>query len=194
MDGRDGMNVRELIMALVEDLEKLFSDRWYKTPNRTMEKIKVFPQFLPPRDAQTIEDPYPYIKVVLRFGGIPSPTDPLIVDVLLEVGIYDDGIGDYREQPHQPENAGSTEAPDGEPKPRNPNKGWDHRNFGIFALVEVLECIQDHYMKHPNLKGFYTDSKSYFEIDEEYSYPYFVGTSEMLFTLAAPRVERSKYA
>lgn len=183
MNERDGMNVRELIMALVEDMEKLFSDRRYKTPNRTMEKIKVFPQFLLPRDAQTIEDPYPYIKVVLRFGGIPSPTDPLIVDLLLEVGIYDDGIGDYRDPPPQSEDQ----------DPDDPNKGWDHRNLGIFALVEVLERIQEHYMKHPNLKGFYTDSKSYFEIDDDYSYPYFVGTSEMIFTLAAPRVEGSKY-
>ncbi len=187
------MNIRELIMALVEDLEKLFSDRWYKTPNRTMEQIKVYPQFLPPRDAQTTEDPYPYIKVVFRFAGIPSPTDPLIVDVLLEVGIYDDGIGDYREPPPQWEDTEPTDGPDGEPEPEDPNKGWDHRNFGIFAVTEILERIQEHYMKHPNLKGFYTDGKSYIEIDEDYTYPYFVGTSEMIFNLAAPRVEGSKY-
>ena len=63
------MNTRELHIALLDDLEDLFKDRPFKTPHNTMETPKTYPQELPPEDARSEEDPFPYI--IVRLG--PSP-------------------------------------------------------------------------------------------------------------------------
>lgn len=93
------MNARELQVALVNDLEALFADRPFKTPNNTMAAPKAYPQILPPKDARHEDDPFPYIIVRLDQGGVDSQTDPHKVRVLLIIGIYDDGTLDFREQP-----------------------------------------------------------------------------------------------
>ena len=170
------MNARKLQQAVMEDLEALFSDRYFKTPNHTMATPKAYAQFLLPRDAQTGEDPFPFIEVRLRMGGIESPTDPHKATILLFIGIYDDGTKDFREKPPQ----------DGE---------WDNRNYGAVAVMEIIERIQEHYEKHPALDhgNFYFDGPFSWEMQEEEFFPYYAGFCEMTFTLAAPRKERSEF-
>ena len=111
------MNTRELHTALLDDLEDLFKDRTFKTPHNTMETPKTYPQELPPEDARSEEDPFPYIIVRLDQGGVDTPTDPHKARVILVIGIYDDGTVDFREPPPA----------DGE---------WDNRNFGTMAVLE----------------------------------------------------------
>lgn len=170
------MNTRELQKALIEDLEALFADRPFKTPHDTMEPPRAYPQGLPPKDARSDEDPFPYIIVRLDHGGVDTPTDPHKANVLLIVGIYDDGTLDFREPP-----------PDA--------GGWDNRNFGTFAVMEVMERIQEHYEKQPALDGgkFYFDGPFHWAMQDEESYPYYIGACQLAFTLAAPRKERSKF-
>ncbi len=170
------MNARKLQEAVMEDLESLFSERYYKTPNHTMAAPKAYPQFLLPRDAQTQDDPFPYIEVRILKGGIDSPTDPHKVTVVLLIGIYDDGPKDYREPPPAEEE-------------------WADRKYGHIAVMEIIERIQEHYEKEPALDGgkFYFDGPFHWELQEEESFPYYVGACDFSFTLAAPRKERSKF-
>ncbi|MCM1236701.1 MAG: hypothetical protein NC489_42035 [Ruminococcus flavefaciens] len=171
------MNARELQTALVDDLDALFKDRPFKTPKKTMEAPKAYPQSLPPQDARSEDDPFPYIIVRLDHGGVDTQTDPHKVTVLLIIGIFDDGTLDFREPP--------------------PAAGeWDNRNFGPTALLEVIERIQEHYEKRPALEGgkFYFDGPFHWVVqDETRSWPYYIGACDLTFTLAAPRKERSKF-
>ncbi len=170
------MNARELQIALVDDLEALFKDRPFKTPHSTMEPPKAYPQSLPPQDARSEDDPFPYIIVRLDHGGVETPTDPHKVSVLLIIGIYDDGTLDFREPP--------------------PAAGeWDNRNFGPMAVMEIMERVQEHYEKKPSVRNgsFYHDGSFHWAMQDEASYPYYIGACELAFTLAAPRKERSKF-
>ena len=148
------MNTRELHTALLDDLEDLFKGRPFKTPHNTMEVPKAYPQDLPPKDARSEEDPFPYIIVRLDQGGVDTPTDPHKARVILVIGIYDD----FREPPPE----------DGE---------WDNRNFGTMAVLEVIERIQEHYEKQPSLCGgkFYFDGPFHWALQDETSYPYYIG-------------------
>lgn len=170
------MNARELQTALVNDLEALFADRPFKTPNNTMAAPKAYPQILPPKDARSEDDPFLYIIVRLDQGGVDTPTDPHKVRVLLIIGIYDDGTLDFREPPPA----------DG---------GWDTRNYGPMAVMEVIERIQEHFEKRPSLCGgkFYFDGPFHWVMQDEISYPYYIGACDLTFTLAAPRKERSRF-
>ena len=170
------MNTRELHTALLDDLEDLFKDRPFKTPHNTMETPKTYPQELPPEDARSEEDPFPYIIVRLDQGGVDTPTDPHKARVILVIGIYDDGTVDFRKPPPE----------DGE---------WDNRNFGTMAVLEVIERIQEHYEKRPALCGgkFYFDGPFHWALQDENSFPYYIGACDLTFTLAAPRKERSEF-
>lgn len=171
------MNARELQTALVHDLEALFSDRRFKTPHQTMEAPKAYKQNVPIRDAQSEEDPFPYIIVRLDHGGVVSQTDPHKVTVLLIIGVFDDGTEDERNPPPQ-----DTE--------------WDNRNYGTTAVMEMIERIQEHYEKRPALDNgkFYFDGPFHWVMqDEANSYPYYIGACDLTFTLSAPRKERSKF-
>jgi len=170
------MNTRELQIALITDLEALFADRPFKTPLKTMVTPKAYPQDVPPKDARSEEDPFPYIIVRLDHGGVETPTDPHKVSVLLIVGIYDDGLRDFRDPPPQ-------------------EWEWDDRNYGPMAVMEVMERIQEHYEEKPSLScgAFYHDGSFHWAMQDEASYPYYIGACELAFTLAAPRKERSKF-
>lgn len=170
------MNARELQWALVEDLEAHFSDKFYKTPNHTMEHPRAYAQHFLPRDAQTGDDPFPFIQVHLRSGGIASSTEPHKITVLLMIGIFDDGTADFRE-------------------PSPVGEQWDNRNFGVMAVMEIIEGIQEHYEKYPTLgKGsFRYDGPFQWELDDEPTYPYFYGMCELSFSTWAPRIEGSEY-
>lgn len=128
------MTARDLQTAIMEDLDQLFKDSLYKTPEHTLAALKTHRQRINQRDAQDTEDPFPYIIVRLDSGGIDAVTDPHKVNVLLLIGIYDDALGDYRDPPPE----------DG---------GWDTRNFGDLAVLEIIERIQAHYEKQPHLEG-----------------------------------------
>lgn len=176
------MTARELQTALMEDLDELFKDSRFKTPDNRMLPPKAYRQALPKRDAQDEEAPFPYIIVRLDHGGIEATTDPHKVAVLLIVGIYDDALDESREPP--------PEIPDGgEPT-------WDTRNFGWEAVLEIMERIQAHFEKQPGLgqRGeFYFDGPFHWALQDEDSYPYYIGACELEFTLAAPRKERNQY-
>lgn len=170
------MTARDLQTAIMEDLDQLFKDSLYKTPDHTLAALKTHRQRINQRDAQDTEDPFPYIIVRLDSGGIDTVTDPHKVNVLLLIGIYDDALGDYRDPPPE----------DG---------GWDTRNFGDLAVLEIIERIQAHYEKQPHLEGgaFTFDGPFHWVLQEQGSYPYYYGGCELAFTLAAPRRERSQY-
>lgn len=169
------MTARELQTALVEDLKELFKDSYFQTPYQKMAPLGVFRQRLPKRDAQSEEDPFPYIIVRLDHGGLEGRTSAHKVSVLLVIGVFDDALLETKEPP--------------------PTEGWDTRNFGPEAVLEIIERIQAHYEKHPSLEGgaFYFDGPFNWALQDEDSYPYYYGACEMEFTLAAPRRERSQF-
>ena len=170
------MNARELQIALMDDLEALFKDRPFKTPHNTMEPPKAYQQNLPPKDARSEDDPFPYIIVSLDQGGVDTVTDPHKVRVILVIGIYDDGLLDFREPPPE---AGE----------------WDTRNFGTMSVLEIIERIQEHYQQRPSLCNgkFYFDGPFHWVLQDETVFPYNIGACDLTFTLAAPRKERSKF-
>jgi len=178
------MNARELQIAIMEDLDALFADSRFKTPDppphQRMAAPKTYAQNLPQLDAQSEEDPFPYIIVRLDRGGIESQSEPHKVSVLLIVGIYDADVRDFRDLP--PEKDGSQEV-------------WDTRNFGPMAVMEIMERIQEHYEKQPALDNgnFYFDGPFHWAMQDETSYPYYIGACEMTFLLPAPRQEGSEY-
>lgn len=175
------MTARELQVELAKDLEQLFSHSQFKTPLHTLAAPKVYLQNLPKRDAQTEEDPFPYIIVRLDRGGIEKPTEPHKVSLILVIGIFDEDTGDpFHDPPPEPSESGET---------------WDVRNFGITALLEIIERIQAHYEKQPFLCGgaFTYQPPFSWALQDEESYPYYFGACELVFTLAAPRQERSQY-
>ncbi len=128
------MTARDLQTAIMEDLDRLFKNSRYKTPDHTLEPLKTHRQRINKRDAQDTEDPFPYIIVRLDSGGIEAVTDPHRVNVLLLIGIFDDALGDYRDPP---------------PK----DSDWNDRNFGDLTVLEIIEKIQAHYEKQPHLEG-----------------------------------------
>ena len=90
------MTARDLQTAIMEDLDRLFQESRYKTPDNTLAALKTHRQRINKQDAQDTEDPFPYIIVRLESGSIESVTDPHRVDVLLLIGIFDDATGDFR--------------------------------------------------------------------------------------------------
>lgn len=84
------MNAILLQDALVSDLNKLFQNRRYKTPDGQTAAVSVFAQNLPKRESEEDEDPFPYIVARLDSGDIESQTDAYKVAVILLVGVYDD--------------------------------------------------------------------------------------------------------
>lgn len=181
------MTVRALQEAIRADLNKLFADRRYKTPKDEMAPLKAYCQRLPQFDAQETDDFFPYAIIRLDKGGVAGPTAPQKVDVMIIVGIFDDGVQEYT-------GAKETPAP-GEPPSFVGSEGWDLRNFGHMAVLEVIEQIQAHYEESPALcnGAFYFDGPFNWALQDEDSYPYYFGACELSFTLAAPRLKESKY-
>ncbi len=174
------MNARELQQAVIDDLERLFSKNSFKTPRHEMKPPKAYRQQLPQFDAQELDDFFPYIIVRLDKGGVESQTSAHKADVMLVIGIYDDGTKEYR-----PED--TTEFVD--------EGGWDTRNLGSIAVMEIMEKIQAHYEQEPSLKNgkFYFDGPFHWAMQDEDSYPYYFGVCELSFTLAAPRKKESQF-
>lgn len=174
------MNVRTLQQAVIDDLERLFSGNSFKTPHNEMKPLKAYRQELPQFDAQDTDDFFPYIIVRVDKGGAESQTDPQKADILLMIGIYDDGTEEYR-----PDSKAEFVGED----------GWDTRNFGSITVMEIIEKIQTHYENKPSLENsaFYFDGPFHWAMPDEDSYPYYFGACELSFTLAAPRKEVSKF-
>ncbi len=174
------MNVRELQQAIINDLEKLFSGNNFKTPNKKMKPPRAYRQQLPQFDAQDTDDFFPYIIVRVDSGSVENQTDPQIVNVLLVIGIYDDGTEEYR--------------PNGETEFVGED-GWDTRNFGSISVMEIIEKIQTHYEQKPSLEksSFYFDGPFHWAMPDEDSFPYYFGVCELAFTIAAPRKEVSRF-
>lgn len=84
--------------ALVSDLQKLFENRRYKTPDGGTAALSVFSQNLPKRVSEDDDDPFPYIIVRIDSGDIDTQTDPYKVAVFLLIGIFDD---DAKNQGHR---------------------------------------------------------------------------------------------
>lgn len=84
------MTARELQAAAVEDINTLLANDHFKTPDGGMAAPKAYPQYLPKRDSNDNEDPFPYVIVRIDSGGIDSQVDPHKVALVLLIGIYDD--------------------------------------------------------------------------------------------------------
>lgn len=181
------MNARELQEAVRADLNELFADRFYKTPENKMAPIKAYCQQLPQFDAQELDGFFPYAIVRLDKGGVESPRDAYKVDVMIIIGIYDDGTQEYTGEKETPK-------PGQEPSFVG-SDGWDQRNFGYMAVMEAIELIQTHYEQEPALKNgaFYFDGPFNWALQDEDSYPYYFGVCELTFTLSAPRKKESPY-
>ncbi len=174
------MNARGLQQAIIDDLEQFFSKNSFKTPHHEMKPLRAYRQHLPQFDAQELDDFFPYIIVRLDKGGIENPTSPHKVDVMLVIGIYDDGTNEYRPN-DKTEFIGEN--------------GWDTRNLGSIAVMEIIEKIQAHYEQEPSLENgrFYFDGPFHWATQDEDSYPYYFGVCELSFTLAAPRKKESQF-
>ena len=175
------MIVRELQQAVIDDLNKLFSKNNFKTPRHEMKPPKSYRQYLPQFNAQeTDDDFFPYIIVRIDKGGVESQTASQKADVLLLIGIFDDGTEEYIQ---------------GDEKNHIDDDGWDTRNFGTIAVMEIIEKIQMHYEQKPSLENgkFYFDGSFHWAMQDEESYPYYFGACELSFTLAAPRKETSQF-
>ena len=84
------MNARVLQDAIVADLNTLFKDRRFKTPDGGQAAPTFYPQNLPKRQSDEDPDPFPYGIVRLDSGAIENQTDPHKVAVIVLIGIYDD--------------------------------------------------------------------------------------------------------
>ena len=73
--------------------------------------------------------------------------------------------------------------------------GWDSRNLGTIAVMEIMEKIQSHYEQEPSLENgkFYFDGPFHWAMQDEDSFPYYFGACELSFTLSAPRKKMSQY-
>lgn len=64
----------------------------------------------------------------------------------------------------------------------------DTKNQGHRAVLEIMEVIQQHYEETPLLDGqFIFTDPFHWALQDEESYPYFLGGVEVNFTLPAPR-------
>ena len=142
------MTVRAMRKAVAADMEALFKNDFFKTPETAPEEEwpewlkelpqpvpdwhlhrmaapKAYEQYLPLKTMDNgsidpeAEDPFPYIIVRADKGGIESPTAAHKADVILLIGIFDD----------------------------NP------ANKGHGAVLEIIERIQMHYQETPLLAG-----------------------------------------
>ena len=145
-----------------------------------MKPLKAYRQQLPQFDAQNTEDFFPYIIVRIDKGGVESPTAPHKVDILLVIGIYDDGTVEYIQ---------------GSKENFVDDEGWDTRNLGAITVLEIIEKIQTHYEQEPSLENgkFYFDGPFNWAMQDEESYPYYYGACEFSFTLSAPRKKESEF-
>lgn len=174
------MNARELQQAVIDDLNNFFSGNYFKTPNHEMKPLKAYRQQLPQFDAQNTDDFFPYIIVRIDKGGVENPTAEHKVDILLVIGVYDDGTEEYIQ---------------GSKENFVDDNGWDTRNLGSIAVMEIMEKIQMHYEQEPSLENgkFYFDGPFHWAMQDEDSYPYYFGACELSFTLAAPRKKESQF-
>ena len=181
------MTVRAMRKAVAADMEALFKNDFFKTPETAPEEEwpewlkelpqpvpdwhlhrmaapKAYEQYLPLKTMDNgsidpeAEDPFPYIIVRADKGGIESPTAAHKADVILLIGIFDD----------------------------NP------ANKGHGAVLEIIERIQMHYQETPRLAGQFVCQDSFeCALQEEESYPYYFGVCQLTFAMQAPRAKWS---
>ena len=84
------MTPRTLQKAIQTDLEDLLANRLFKTPDGGKAAPKAYRQFLPYRESDEDEDPFPYIEVRIAGGNQKDQSSALKVQVFLVIGIYDD--------------------------------------------------------------------------------------------------------
>ena len=107
------MTARIFQEALVADLTELFSGDYYKTPEvlpqeewpewlkerpelqkdfntHRMDHPKAYAQFLPKRESDDADDPFPYIIARLYDGAIENQEDAYKINAILLVGVFDD--------------------------------------------------------------------------------------------------------
>lgn len=159
------MNARELQTGIVADLNGLFQDSLYKTPAGTMAKPSFFMQFLPKRQSEEDDDPFPYGIVRLDNGAIAGPTDPHQVAIIILVGVFDDAI----------ENQGHTTVLE------IMEKIQEH-----YQREPVVKDLGGRMIGRLN-----TDTPVSWALQDEESYPFFFGGLNLTFDLPAPRTKVS---
>lgn len=182
------MTVRDLQKAVAADLEALFKNDFFKTPEAAPEEEwpdwlkelprpvpewrthrmaapKAYEQFLPLKTMDNgsidpeAEDPFPYIIVRADKGGVEGPTNAHKADVILLIGIFDD----------------------------------DPVNQGHRAVLEMIERIQTHYQETPLLAGqFVCQDPFEWALQDEESFPYYFGACQLTFAMQAPRAKWSE--
>lgn len=83
------MTARDLQNEIVKDLKALLANRQYQTPEGGQSAPNVFRQFIPKRERDDDEDPFPYIEVRIAEMKIPDHESAQQVQVFFLVGIYD---------------------------------------------------------------------------------------------------------
>lgn len=155
----EAITAGRLQRALSADLETLFRNDRFKTPDGGTAPPKAYAQFLPRRESDDSEDPFPYFIVRVESGGVESPTAPHEVTVTVLVGIFDDAT----------------------------------ENNGHFGVLEIIERIQRHYAETPALGGATVSVPFHYALQDEESYPYFIGACSLTFQLPAPQSAWSEY-
>ena len=159
------MNARELQTAQVADLNKLFKDSLYKTPSGEMAKPSFFKQFLPKRQSEEDDDPFPYGIIRLDNGAIAGGTDPHKVGTIILIGIFDDA----------PENQGHTAVLEIMEKIQE-----HYQNNPVIADLNgrIIGRLD-------------TQTPISWALQDEESYPYFFGGLNLTWDLPAPRTKVS---
>lgn len=138
---------------IAADLETLFKNDRFQTPDGKQSAPKAYAQFLPRRESDDAEDPFPYLIVRVESGGVESPAEPHEVVFTVIIGIYND----------------------------NP------ANNGHFEVLEIIERIQLHYAENPCLGAAVESLPFHYALQDEESYPYFIGACSLTFHLPAPQ-------
>lgn len=159
------MNARELQSGIVADLNELFKNSLYKTPSGSMAAPSFFKQFLPKRQSEEDDDPFPYGIVRLDNGAIAGTTDPHKVAIIVLVGVFDDA----------PENQGHTTVLEIMEK--------------IQERFENIPVVMD--LNKRMIGRVDPDTPVSWALQDEESYPYFFGGLNLTFDLPAPRTKVS---
>lgn len=79
----------QLQKCLCDEIENVTKDIMLKNPDKQPSKLKCFPQYLPKRDRDDKEDPYPYCIVRIVDGEKTDDGQMQIIKAFLIIGIYE---------------------------------------------------------------------------------------------------------
>lgn len=150
------MTARDLQNEIVKDLKALLTNRQYQTPDGGVSSPNVFRQFIPKREREEEEDPFPYIEVRIADGTIPDSQSAQQVQVFLIIGIYDS---------------------------RHENIGSDHV---MEIIEVIQQHYIEKPLLAGKFTCDTEDHPIQWNLQEEESWPYFFGIMALTFNIPAP--------